>query len=113
MSGSSGGGGNSSGAAGGSGIGEASTGDVCNIVERVPLNSPQAAVVSRLKEGQQLTVEQRHGVVVALEGANVAGSLTPRRLVELIDCMNQGRQYIAVVLAIRGALCEVEIRPHA
>jgi hypothetical protein len=66
-----------------------------------------------LKVTQQLNVEQRQGVVVALEGTNVAGSLTPRRLVELIDCMNQGRRYIAVVLTIRGALCEVEIRPRA
>jgi hypothetical protein len=109
MSGSSGGGGGGGGSSGGS----AGSGD-CNIIERVPLNSPQAAVVSTLKVNQQLNVALSGGAVVALDGSNnVAGSLTPRRLVDLIDCMNQGRQYVAVVLTIRGALCEVEIRPRA
>ncbi len=70
-------------------------------------------MVSKLGVGDVLTVEQRDGSVVAVDGAgNVAGSLTPRQLVELIDCMNSGRHYNAVVLTIRGALYEVEIRPR-
>lgn len=105
----------SSGGGGGGGSSGGSSGGDCNIVERVPLNSPQAAVVATLTQNQALNVELRGGSVVAVVSAsnNVAGSLTPRRLVELIDCMNQGQQYVAVVLTIRGALCEVEIRPRA
>jgi hypothetical protein len=108
MSGSSGGGGG-----GGSSSGGSSAGD-CSIVERVPLNSPQAAVVATLIQGQKLNVELRGGSVVAVVAASnsIAGSLTPRRLVELIDCMDQGRQYHAVIITVRGALCEVEIRPR-
>lgn len=103
----------SSGGGGGGGGGGGSAGGDCNIVERVPLNSPKAAVIARLKVSDELNVEQRGASVVALSGTDIAGSLTPRRLDELIECMNQGRQYVAVVLTIRGALCEVEIRPRA
>lgn len=108
MSGSSGSGGGG-GSSGGSSVGD------CNIVERVPLNSPQAAVVATLTQSQELDVQLRGGSVVAVVSASnsIAGSLTPRRLVELIDCINQGRQYVAVVMTVRGALCEVEIRPRA
>ena len=104
----------SPGSPGGGGVGGGGSGaNDCNIIERVPLNSPQAAVIAGLRVNQQLNVEQRGGSVVALAGTTIAGSLTPRRLVDLIECMNQGREYVAVVVTIRGALCEVEIRPRA
>jgi hypothetical protein len=84
----------------------------CNIVERVPLNSPQASVVSTLKPGDRLDVELRESVLVAVYKGTVAGALTPQSLLDLIDCIGKGRHYVANVLQLRGAFCEVEIRPR-
>lgn len=90
----------------------------CNIVERTPLNSPQAAVVSGLRQGDQLEVVLTGQSLVAMrpgttgQPGQIAGSLTPRSLASLLECMSQGREYVAVVLQIRGAFCEVEVRPR-
>ncbi len=85
----------------------------CNIVEKTPLNSPQAAVIKTLKVGDVLDVDLSKAgkVVVARKAGAIAGSLTPFRLVELIDCMQHGRKYVAVVTQLKGGYCEVEIRP--
>ena len=83
----------------------------CKIVERVPLNSPKPAVVTTLTVGDLLDVEERDGSLVALHQGAAAGSLTPQRLLDLLDCIQSGHEYVAAVLKLKGGLCEVEIRP--
>jgi hypothetical protein len=77
------------------------------------LNSPKAPVVTGLQIGEVLDVEfdPSGKSVIAKKNANVAGSLTPFRLAELIECMNRGRKYKAIVKKVSGGYCEVEIRP--
>lgn len=105
-------GGSSPGGYGDSSGGTVSGGD-CDIVEVVPLNSPKAPIVAKLKLGDKLSVEIVGGSVVARDSAkNIAGSLTPRRLADLIACINKGREYVAIVRSLKGALCEVEVRPR-
>lgn len=84
----------------------------CDIVEQVPLNSVQGAVLPGLTVQDQLAVEVRDGALVAVTQANeVAGSLTPSSLARLLRCIEQGREYVAIILRIEGALVELEIRP--
>ena len=87
----------------------------CNIVERTPLNSPKPNVLQQLKKGDVLDVQpsaDKRSIVARKEEVGIAGSLTPRRLAELLECIEQGRKYKATVLELRGAFCEVEIRPR-
>ncbi len=89
------------------------TGD-CDIVERTPLNSPKAGVLQQLKKGDVLQVrpsDDRKSIVAQKDGVGVAGSLTPRRLADLLECIERGRTYKATIVELKGALCEVEIRP--
>ena len=88
------------------------TGD-CNIVEKTPLNSPKPGVLQQLSRGDVLDVRMSDDgrSIVAHKGTQVAGSLTPRRLADLLECMEKGRAYKATVVELKGAFCEVEIRP--
>lgn len=99
------------------GIGGGGDGD-CAIVEQTVINSPVADVVRDLKVGAQLRVEARkqsaHKILVAVtKDDKVAGSLTPRRLAELLACIEQGNAYVAIVNSRSGGKCGVEIRPSA
>lgn len=88
------------------------TGD-CNIVERTPLNSPKSGVLQHMKKGDVLDVRTSDDgrSIVAYKGTQIAGSLTPRRLADLLECIEKGRKYKATVVELKGAFCEVEIRP--
>jgi hypothetical protein len=92
--------------------GGTSSGASCNIVERVPLNSPKPAVVSRLRVGDELDVIlQAKSLIARAQIHGPAGSLTPKSLALLIDCIENGNEYIAKVIKLSGGACEVEIRP--
>jgi hypothetical protein len=62
----------------------------------------------------QLQTESAAPALVATTAAGaVAGSLTPARLPQLIDCIQRGGfSYIAVVQEISGGQIRVEIRPR-
>lgn len=100
-----------SGGGGGGYGGPTRQGSDCNIVERVPLNSPQPAVVRTLKVGDVLDVEELNQALIARHQGAIAGSLTPQRLLDLLDCIERGNVYVAVVCKVKGGLCEVEIHP--
>ncbi len=100
----------------GSGGGGAGGPDPCEIVEIVPLNSPQAAVIATLSVGDMLAVNlNRSGSYPVLEvlasGGRRAGALTHRNHVRIIGCIDAGRTYQAVVMNIRGGSVEVRVEP--
>ena len=104
MSGGGGGGYVGDGAGGGSG-------DDCDIVEKVPLNSPKKTVLATLKVGDDLDVVLVSKSLIARSKAgNDAGSLTPKSLARLIACIEKGNDYVASVVKVVGGACEVEIR---
>lgn len=111
----SGGGGQFPGAGNPMGQGGTNTTDECgNLSARTTLNSPQAAVIGRLKVGDVLIVRLRIGgpeIVVALFEGQEVGSITFTQLITLIACLKQGFPYVADVLAIKGGGCEVMVRP--
>lgn len=99
----------------GSGFG-GGTSDDCAIVESTVVNSPSAVVLPQITAGMTLAVESstQNGrkILVAKTKAGVTvGSLTPRRLTDLLACIDRGNSYIAVVTSRTGGKCGVEIRP--
>ena len=91
-----------------------SANDKCNIVERTVLNSPVATVVSELKVGDILFVElettPRNRVVAKSSAGTVAGAITSTKLVDLIECLQDGHTYEGEVISVHGGRIEIEIR---
>jgi hypothetical protein len=88
----------------------------CTSIRTAPLNSPQPAVVAGLKLNDRLYVHLDKSTARAilqvrdLTGA-VAGSLTFLGHLALIDCIEQGYSYEAVVLSISGGAVQLRIEP--
>jgi hypothetical protein len=87
--------------------------DPCNVVETTALNSPVRAVVSTLNTGDVLDIVFVPGPpqqLLAQHNGRLAGSITSPSMLQIINCINQGHSYIARVLSVRGAICEVRIQ---
>jgi len=100
------------GAGGGEGAGAANP---CAISERTSLNSVDRTVLAGVHVGDMLAVVYLAGpprrlVAQTVAGATV-GSITSPSMPQFIQCIQGGYAYEAEVLSIRGALCEVEVRP--
>ncbi len=95
-------------------LGGAEGEDKCNIIERTVLNSPVAAVVLTLSVGSVLSVhfvEHPRTRLEVLDGkGQTAGAVTSPRLIDLIECIQQGNNYEARVIGTDGGRIEVEIR---
>ena len=117
MSGSGGGSGRISfGGGGGAGGGGESSPDCGSLIVETTLNSPVSAVVALLKKGDTLTVEIQVGAggvnsLVAKHGGQIAGSLTPPSLITILNCIQSGFQYVAIVLNdVTGGVVRVRIQ---
>ena len=88
----------------------------CSTIRTAPLNSPQPRVVAGLKVNDRLYVhlDKSTGRAILqvrdLSGA-VAGSLTFLGHLYLIDCIEQGHSYEALVLNISGGAVQLRIEP--
>jgi hypothetical protein len=90
--------------------------DCARLVIRTPLNSPNQSVVAKLKKNDQLSIEVQgaRGPVVAKDSSGqIAGSITAQSLLDLIRCINDGYEYIAIVRDVSGGKVDVEIRPKS
>ena len=96
----------------GSPVGTSSSFDCASIIERTILNSPNPAVLSSLNVGDILILELAsvRGPLYAKHNSEIAGSITSAILAQLIQCINEGYQYIAIIQSITGGRCSVEIR---
>lgn len=88
-----------------------------SIFEKTILNSPQAAVLAKLKKGDVLKIlihetDGRKSLVAVFNG-EIAGSITSASLSTIKNCMDQGYTYIAIVDSVDGGRCTVLIRPEA
>lgn len=100
---------------GGSGGAGGPEGDACDIVQTAALNSPQPSVVARLGAGDRLDVmlggtPARPILEVRDASGAVAGSLTHRGHVAIIDCINRGHDYLAVVVEKSGGMVTVRVQ---
>lgn len=88
----------------------------CQQVRTAPLNSPQPAVVGALKQNDRLFVhldKSTGRAILQVRDATgaVAGSLTFLGHLYLIDCIEQGHSYEAVVTGISGGNVQLRIEP--
>jgi hypothetical protein len=88
----------------------------CDSVRTAPLNSPQPGVVANLNVNDRLFVvldktTGRSVLQVRDAQGNIAGSLTFLGHLSLIDCIEQGYSYEAVVLSIAGGAVQLRIEP--
>lgn len=101
---------------GGGGDGSGGGGsDPCDVIETVPLNSPQPAVVNMLNVGDVLDVVLNTAgprpVLELQRNGQRAGALTHRNHLNLINCIVSGRAYQAVVVKRTGGAVEVRVEP--
>lgn len=92
--------------------------DCARLIERTLINSPVPEVVQRLDGGALLrvTLSNLNGAQVlqaVAENGDVAGSLTPPSLPQIIECIGKGHSYVAIVLDRDGGNIRVEIRAEA
>ncbi len=89
--------------------------DCANFFERTVINSPNPAVLKTLKVGDvlQVTVDAKRVVKVVTDSGDVAGSVTSARMLQLINCIEDGFTYVAIVKSIDGGRASVEIRPES
>jgi hypothetical protein len=91
--------------------------DCDSLVVDTTLNSPEPAVLKTLKKGTRLAVELgqspkgREILLAKTKAGQIAGSLTPPRVLDIMNCLKGGHSYIAEVLADpSGGDCRVRIR---
>lgn len=105
-------GGGISGSGGGGGGDELS----CDsLIEQTIIASPVANAISRLVKGDVLHLvlssNDKPPVRAEMNDGTFVGTVMPTFLVKLVDCMQEGAMYHAVVLSIAGGAVTVEIRP--
>lgn len=89
--------------------------DPCIFTETSTLNSPKKNVVVTLRVGDVLDVNLLAGPprqLVAQHNGAIAGSITSPKSPQIIQCIQQRNvTYVAEVTAVRGGVCQIEIRP--
>lgn len=92
--------------------------DCANIIEQVPLNGPKPEVVSKLKAGSVLKLEVHEeggrNILVAVNSkGQKAGTITTASSITIINCIQNGFKFIAIVISIDRGDCMLEIRPES
>jgi hypothetical protein len=75
------------------------------------LNSPQASVLAQLEVGSVLEVglaSSGSSVEVRFNG-QLAGAVTGTKVAQLINCLNSGFQFRAVVVTLTGGQCVLRV----
>lgn len=98
----------------GRGSGGVVSGDPCVIEELTSLNSVSPIALRNVRTGALLDVVFLAGPpqrLVAQDSAGqIVGSITSRSMLQIIECIQNGRQYVAEVLGIQGGSCQVRVR---
>lgn len=86
--------------------------DCTRISERTVLNSPVPDVVGSLTKGEVLDVKVQNGtsLVAVTEDGDIAGALTPPLLPRIVECIEEGFEYVAIVLSVSGGECRVHVK---
>lgn len=100
----------------GAGDGRTQLADPCNITETTNLNSVNRTVITGLRPGDRLDIVFQPGpprrLVAQTAAGVIAGSITSPSMLQIIQCIQAGNSYVAEVIAIRGAQCQVRIQPR-
>lgn len=77
------------------------------------LSSPNPEIIDTLNEGQHLTIQlggSTGPIELVTEGGDVAGALVSGHQMKLIECINDGHEYIGEIMEIEEGNCEILIR---
>ncbi len=83
------------------------------LVFQATLNSPQAGVLAQLQAGSILAVglgSSGQSIEVRYNG-QIAGSVTGSKVAQLINCINSGFAFNAIVVTLNGGQCVLRIEP--
>lgn len=97
----------------GTGSGVGGIVDPCVIEEVTSLNSVNPAALRGVRAGNLLDVAFLPGpsrLVANDSSGNIVGSITSRSMLQFIQCIQGGRQYVAEVLSVQGGTCSVKVR---
>lgn len=94
---------------------EGGTPNPCDISEITNLNSPNRTVISTLRIGDILDIVFQSGppqrLVAQQTLGAIAGSITSPSMMQIIQCITIHQiDYVAEVVGIRGAVCQVKVR---
>ena len=84
-----------------------------NLVINTNLANPQAQVIESLRIGDILSVQiaSDQGPIQALDDdGKLAGNIISREQVRLLNCIINGTEYVAEVIALENGQCSVQIR---
>lgn len=99
---------------GGAGEGGGISGDPCVISDVTSLNSVSPVALHGIRPGYILNVVFLVGppqrLVVQDFSGQIVGSITSRSMLQIIECIQGGRNYVAKVLGIQGGSCQVRIQ---
>lgn len=99
---------------GGVGGGDVVSGDPCVIDELTSLNSVSPAALRNVRPGTLLDVVFVAGppqrLVAQDQTRQIVGSITSRSMLQIIECIQNNRRYVAEVLGIQGGSCQVRVR---
>jgi len=72
-------------------------------------------VIAGVRVGDILNVVFQAGppqrLVAQTQAGAVAGSITSPLMPQIIRCIQNGYSYVAEVLSVHGAICQIRIRP--
>ena len=91
--------------------------DPCDIHFETALNSVDETAVKKVARGTRLKVEiveenQSPRLIVTLDGVRI-GVISHPKTIEVIGCIQQGNEYVAVVRERQGSLCRVRVERQA
>lgn len=91
------------------------TDDCAKLAQSTTLNSPNQAVLKKLKKGDLLEISVRKAgkavIVEALYKKEIAGTITSSIIQRIAECIERGFSYVAEVLEdIKGGACKVHVR---
>jgi len=94
--------------------GDVVSGDPCVIDEVTSLNSVSPAGLRNARPRVLLNVVFLAGppqrLVAQDYTGQTVGSITSRSMLQIIECIQSGRQYVAEVLSIQGGSCQIRVK---
>ena len=77
------------------------------------INSPNFLFLERIEESDILDValSESDQIMIYDDDENPIGSITPDDMAVLVDCLDSGYEYIAIVEEIDGGYCRVSVQP--
>lgn len=85
--------------------------DCKSISSRAIVKSPDQLVLQLLSLDDELvlSLQSSRGPIVAVFEEQVLGTVLPSAMIDIIECMDSGTEFIGRIVALDGAVCEILI----